>query len=69
MNYETAFKKPVTDVKKLVIGVILGMIPVIHWIAKGFYLNCSNVGKVKTGDKMPEWTDSQLFSSPVFCQA
>ncbi len=55
VNYEEAIKKPFTDLIKLIIGIILSIIPIIHWLAKGFILECSGMGKTKPSKKMPEW--------------
>jgi len=55
VNYEEAIKKPFTDLMKLIIGVILSIIPIVHWLAKGFILECSGLGKTKPSKKMPEW--------------
>lgn len=55
VDYEQAIKKPFTDITKLIIGIILSIIPIIHWLAKGFILECSGMGKTKPSKKMPEW--------------
>lgn len=55
VNYQEAFEKPFTDIKKLAIGILLSIFPVINWFAKGFILECSGVGRTKPGKKMPEW--------------
>jgi hypothetical protein len=57
MNYEVAIKKPFTDLGKLAIGIVIGVIPIINWIARGFTLECSGVGKYKYSKGMPEWKD------------
>jgi small-conductance mechanosensitive channel len=57
INYEEALKKPFTDLGKLVLGIILSLIPIVNWIAQGFILECSGVGKSKPSKKMPEWKD------------
>jgi len=55
VNYEEAIKKPFTDLIKLVIGIVLSIIPIISWIAKGFMIESSGLGKTKVSKKMPEW--------------
>jgi hypothetical protein len=55
VNYEESFKKPFTDLTKLVIGIVLSFIPIIHWIARGFTIETSGLGKSKPSAKMPEW--------------
>ena len=55
VNYEESFKKPFTNLTKLVIGIILSFIPIVHWIARGFTIESSGLGKSKPSPKMPEW--------------
>jgi len=55
VNYEEAIKKPFTDIVKLIIGIVLSIIPIISWIAKGFMIESSGLGKTKPSKKMPEW--------------
>ena len=55
VNYEEALKKPFTNLTKLVVGIVLSIIPIVNWIAKGFILECSGVGKIKPSKEMPEW--------------
>jgi hypothetical protein len=55
VNYEEAIRKPFTDLTKLVIGIVLTLIPIVHWIAKGFILESSGIGKTKPSKTMPEW--------------
>lgn len=55
VDYEQAIKKPFTDIVKLLIGIVLSMIPIIHWFAKGFILESSGLGKTRPSKKMPEW--------------
>jgi hypothetical protein len=57
VNYEESLKKPFTDLVKLIIGIILSVIPIINWIAQGFIIECSGVGKNKPSKNMPEWKD------------
>jgi len=55
VNYGEAIKKPFTDLVKLLIGIVLSLIPIVHWFAKGFILESSGLGKTKRSSKMPEW--------------
>jgi len=57
VDYEQAIKKPFTDITKLIIGIVLSIIPIVHWLAKGFILECSGMGKTKPSKKMPEFKD------------
>jgi len=55
VNYTEAFEKPFTDIKKLLVGILLSIIPAINWFAVGFEMKCSGVGKIKPSKKMPDW--------------
>lgn len=57
VNYEEAIKKPFTDLGKMLFGIIISFIPIVNWIAQGFVLECSGVGKNKPSKKMPEWKE------------
>ena len=57
MDVATALKKPFTDIKKLIIGTVLGIIPVVNFFTMGFALECSGLGKNKKSATMPEWDD------------
>ena len=63
MKYDEALRKPFTDIKKLAIGIILSMIPIVNFtIVQGFFMENSGAGKAKASAKMPEWKDwSYLF--------
>jgi hypothetical protein len=66
VDYKEALEKPFTDLKKLLIGMLLSILPVINWFAVGFEMNCSNVGKIKS-KKMPEWKNfGNLFKKGFF---
>jgi len=63
VDYQSALEKPFTDIKKLLIGIILSILPIINWFAIGFYIKCSGVGKTKPSNKMPEWKNfGDLFT-------
>ncbi|OGI12275.1 hypothetical protein A3K64_03040 [Candidatus Micrarchaeota archaeon RBG_16_36_9] len=55
VNYEESIKKPFTDFGKLVIGIILSIIPIVNWIAQGFIIESSGIGRSKPSKNMPEW--------------
>jgi len=59
--YSVAFKRPFTDIKKLVIGIVLNLIPIINFFAIGYILESARSAmKKKYG--LPEWTNwGQLF--------
>ena len=47
VNYEVAIKRPFKDVKKLLIGIVISMIPIVNLIAAGYFLKCANSGMKK----------------------
>ena len=55
IDYQAAFRKPFTDHKKLLIGILLSMVPILNWFAKGFILESSGLGRTKPTKNMPEW--------------
>lgn len=55
MNLENAIKKPFSDIKTLIIGIALSILPVVNFFAMGFAVMCAGVGKTKPSGKMPEW--------------
>ena len=59
------FKKPFTDVKKLLIGIGLSLIPVVNFITIGYFLECAGLKKSKPG--LPEWNNfGKLFINGFF---
>jgi hypothetical protein len=59
VDYESAIKKPFTDVSKLIIGIVMSLVPIINLFSMGFIMECSGFGKTKASKKMPElknWT-------------
>ena len=59
LDYNEALKRPFTDVKKLLIGLVLSIIPIINFIASGYQLKCSKsiIKKGKNMYMLPEWTN------------
>lgn len=57
VDYEVAVKKPFTDLGKLIIGIIISFIPLVNWIAKGFIIESSGMGKAKPSKDMPAWKE------------
>lgn len=55
IDFEEAIKKPFTDLGKLVLGIILSVVPIINWIAQGYVIENSGLGRNKPSKKMPEW--------------
>lgn len=54
VNYSEAFKRPFSDWKNLLIGIVLGIIPIVNFMVLGYTLEC-----VKTAMKgkfvLPKW--------------
>jgi len=62
VKYEISIRKPFTDISKLIIGIIVSMIPLINWIARGFIIESSGFGKTRPSKKMPDWKNwASLF--------
>lgn len=53
INYEEAIKRPFTDVKKLLIGTVIEVIPLVDIIGIGYKLECART----PGKPLPEWDD------------
>ena len=61
MDFETNFKKPFTDVKKLLIGILLSIVPVVNFLAVGYMLETARKS-MKKDTSLPEWEGwSDLF--------
>jgi len=54
MDFETNFKKPFTDVKKLLIGILLSIVPVVNFLAIGYMLETARK-TMKKDSSLPEW--------------
>jgi len=68
VDYIASLKKPFLDFKKLIIGILLSIIPIISFIAKGYYLESSGVTKARVPlDELPKWTKFwSLFVKGLF---
>jgi len=54
IDYMEAIRRPFSDFKKLLLGWIISLIPIVNFIAFGYQLECgrsANKGKLK----LPEW--------------
>ena len=61
VNYNIAFKRPFTDIKKLIIGLIISIIPIVNFIATGYHLECAKTA-LSRKFKLPEWKNfGKLF--------
>lgn len=54
MDFASAFKKPFTDVKKLIIGILLSIIPIVNFFATGFMMETAKM-EMKKKKMLPEW--------------
>ncbi|MDD5254251.1 MAG: DUF4013 domain-containing protein [Candidatus Nanoarchaeia archaeon] len=59
VNYNESIKRPFTDLKNFLIGVVLSIIPIINIFVMGYELECakSMLKKGKKDYKLPEWKD------------
>ncbi len=63
VEYEKAIKRPFQDIKKLLIGGILNIIPIVNLIASGYIMKAAK-GTMKKKNDLPEWEDwSNLFTT------
>jgi hypothetical protein len=58
-DYDGALRKLFSDWKKLLIGVLLSIFPIIRWLAKGYMFENTGLGKHKKMKTLPEWKDWQ----------
>jgi hypothetical protein len=62
VDYDGALRKLFSDWKKLLIGVLLSIFPVIRWFVKGYMFENTGLGKHKKMKTLPEWKNwQQLF--------
>ncbi len=65
VDYAEALKRPFSDLKKLVIYMILSIIPVINFISVGYLLDVAD-NSLKKNKDLPEWDDfARLFVEGV----
>ncbi|MDD5178428.1 MAG: DUF4013 domain-containing protein [Candidatus Nanoarchaeia archaeon] len=59
VNYAEAIKRPFTDLKKFLIGVVLGIIPIVNFFVGGYEIECIRtvIKKGKKDYRLPEWTN------------
>jgi len=58
-DYNEALKRPFSDLKKLILGLVISVIPIVNFIASGYHLKCAS-SVVKTGKRMynlPKWSN------------
>ena len=74
MDLTAAIKKPFTNIQALLIGILLSILPIISWFAKGFIIKNSGVGKGPSSTNLPDWNDwgddfAKGFGAFVICLA
>ena len=58
IDYVEALKRPFLDTRNMVIGTILGVIPIVNFTVIGYTLASTGLTKEKVGkDTLPEWSD------------
>ncbi|MEM4244611.1 MAG: DUF4013 domain-containing protein [Candidatus Nanoarchaeia archaeon] len=58
VDYSASVKRPFLDIKNLIIGILLSILPVVRWFAFGYILECTGLSKKKVPiNKSPVWTD------------
>lgn len=56
VDYGEAIKRPFSDVKKLLIGIVIQLIPIVNFMALGYQLRCAKTAMEKKFE-LPEWED------------
>lgn len=57
VDYNLSFRKPFSDFRKLVIGIVVNIIPIVNLISYGYTLESSDIKRGEQTDKMEEWED------------
>jgi len=55
MEFEIAFKKPFTNFKKLLIGILISILPIVNLFATGYLLQVAK-STIKKKKELPEWS-------------
>lgn len=61
VDYNLAFKKPFSDFRKLIIGIVINIIPIVNLISYGYILESSDIKRREQSDTMSEWEDFSGF--------
>lgn len=56
MDYAGALRRPFSDWKKLLIGLVISIIPVVNLISIGYQLECARL-TLKKKNELAEWND------------
>lgn len=66
MDYEQAIKRPFSDLKKFLIGIILSIIPIVNFLSVGYILESAKLTLNKKTN-LPEWKNwKELFVHGLF---
>ena len=57
VDYNLSFRKPFSDFRKLIIGIVVNIIPIVSLISYGYILESSDIKRGEQTDKMEEWED------------
>ena len=64
--YELSIKRPFTDFKKLGIGLLFNILPILNFFAVGYALRCAQLS-MKNNFEMPSWDKKdELFKNGLF---
>lgn len=56
VDYETAFKKPFSDLKKLLVAFLLNIVPIVNLLVYGYFLEVAKTsGGKKPSTSLPDW--------------
>lgn len=71
VNYEESVAKPFTDIKNLVIGIILSLIPIVNiTVVTGYFLEASGLGRSRPSRRLPAWEEYvELFKKGLVALA
>ena len=57
VDYMAAIKRPFQDLTTLVIGIIIGLIPIVQLLVTGFGLKCAQAS-LNNNPALPKWQDN-----------
>lgn len=57
IDYESAFKRPFSDLKKLLLAILFNLLPIINFIAYGYFLEVAKSSGGKKLTALPAWKD------------
>ena len=61
MDLKFALQRPFTDIKKLLIGILLSVIPLVNFFSFGYQIECARL-TLKKKKNLPEWKNwKELF--------